>query len=116
MNEILCELERHSVKLSLEGIRIKARGRLTDEIRQTITAKKNELVRYLQERKICELLHRYFLGQFKPTVRARLESIFADDPPDAWERLLLACDHLEVTGDQLEALAELTTQRERQLN
>lgn len=54
-----------------------------------------------RERKIAELIARYQAGQFTPEVRARLAKRFADNPPDAEERVLRACDHLGVTGEGL---------------
>jgi hypothetical protein len=72
-----------------------------------------ELVSYaeMQERRVCELLHRYELGQFLPHVRTRLAEVFKDDPPDAWERLIAACDYLGITGEYLEEVAEQATER-----
>lgn len=54
--------------------------------------------KYYQTRAIPELLIRYELGEFSGSVRKRLAAIFAENPPDAWQRLEKACKHLGVTG------------------
>lgn len=48
--------------------------------------------------RVAELIIRYEIGHFDERVRARLAEIFRDDPPDAWDRLERACDHLEISG------------------
>jgi len=54
---------------------------------------------------VVELLLRYELGEFSPRVRARLASIFQEDPPDAIERLQKAADYLGLTGEGLPLVA-----------
>ncbi len=50
---------------------------------------------------VLELLHRHYLGQFDPRVRTRLNSIFADNPPDAVDRLASAAKYLWLDGPGL---------------
>lgn len=69
-----------------------------------------------QKRCVCELLHRYHLGQILPYIRARLAEIFKDDPPDAWQRLLSACNYIGITGDELEQVAHEVMIREKMVN
>ena len=45
---------------------------------------------------VVELLLRHELGDFDPRVRARLEEIFREDPPDALERLEKAAAYLKL--------------------
>jgi len=47
---------------------------------------------------IAELHLRYELGDFSPRVRARLATIFRNDPPDALELLARAAAFLGITG------------------
>jgi hypothetical protein len=47
---------------------------------------------------VTEVLFRHELGDFTPKVRARLDEIFAADPPDAMERLEKAAEYLGVHG------------------
>lgn len=54
------------------------------------------------EARVAELLLRYEQGEFEPHIRKRLAEIFANNPPDAWKRLEIACDYLEITGDALD--------------
>jgi hypothetical protein len=54
------------------------------------------------ERKIAELVARYQAGQFSHKVRTRLAEIFEQNPPDAEERVLRACEYLGITGEGLE--------------
>ena len=63
--------------------------------------------------RIAELVVRHHTGQFqgRPAVQRRLDSIFAENPADAHDRLLRAIDHLGVTGHDLERLADLAVQR-----
>ena len=116
--DLLSELKTRGVILRLEQDRLRYAplDLVTPVLLEAMRQRRSDLVHFVQERKICELLHRYHLGRFTPDVRARLERIFADDPPDAWQRLLQACDHLEITGEQLEELAAEVTQKERELN
>lgn len=53
-----------------------------------------------------ELIYRYEHGHFSPAVRQRLAAIFADDPPDAAERLERAAAYLGVDGSELLEWAE----------
>ena len=57
--------------------------------------------------RIAELCVRHHLGHYRhqPNVHDRLALIFERNPADALERLERACDHLDVTGAYLEALA-----------
>ena len=63
--------------------------------------------------RIAELLIRHHLGMFDadPKVRDRLALIFERNPADALERLERACEHLGITGHDLEHLANLATAR-----
>ena len=117
-HDLLIKLKTRGVALRLEKDRLQfAPGDgVTPELLESMKRAKAELIHYLQERKICELLHRYHLRQFKPDVTARLEGILCLNPPDAWQRLLVACDYLSVTGDALEALADEALRCERILN
>ena len=67
--------------------------------------------------RIAELVVRHHLGEYqrRPAVQQRLDAIFAEHPtpPDAVDRLLRACDHLEVTGRELERLADEAVNRKR---
>ena len=58
------------------------------------------------EHRICELLHRYELGEFDRKSRQRLAEIVRENPPDAKDRLLRACEHLGITGAEIDAAAE----------
>lgn len=67
---------------------------------------------------VTELLFRYELGDFDGRVRARLEEIFAADPPDAMERLERAAAYLGLevlTPRTLERVDDLLSQRSRRL-
>ena len=109
-HEILVTCRDKGVQLEVQGDKLRAHGKLTDELRNVIRQHKAELIAELtqptDEDRICELLHRYHLGEFHPKVRERLAEIFRENPPDAEERLLRACEHLGVDGSQLQAKAE----------
>jgi len=59
---------------------------------------------------ITELLLRHELGDFPTRVRARLDEIFAEDPPDALERLQRAAEYLGLDGVTPETLARVEEQ------
>jgi hypothetical protein len=59
---------------------------------------------------IAELLLRHELGDFSPRVRARLETIFESDPPDALERLQRAVEHLNLKGITADTLKRTEAQ------
>jgi hypothetical protein len=107
-HDLLNELKTRGVTLQLEGnnLRYAPVEAVDHALLEAMQQHKPDLLRHLQECCICELLHRYYLGQFVPSVRTRLETICKDDPPDAWERLLTACDYLNITGEHLEEVAE----------
>ena len=67
--------------------------------------------------RIAELVVRHHLGEYqrRPAVQQRLDAIFAEHPtpPGTIDRLLRACDHLEVTGRELERLADEAVNRKR---
>jgi hypothetical protein len=65
---------------------------------------------------VVEVLLRHYVGEFDPRVRTRLERIFADNPPDALERLQRAADFLALTGDGLTEAEARAMARHRQVN
>jgi hypothetical protein len=60
-----------------------------------------------REDAIAELLHRYYLGEFTPQVRQRLEKIMQECPSDAPERLIRASEYVGVDGSRVEHYARL---------
>lgn len=65
--------------------------------------------------RIAELVVRHHLGEYRkrPAVQRRLDELFAATPPipGTFDLLLRACEHLVVTGHDLERQAELAVQR-----
>ena len=65
--------------------------------------------------RIAELVVRHHLGEYRkrPAVQRRLDELFAGNPPipGTFDLLLRACEHLVVTGHDLERLADLAMQR-----
>ena len=116
-SELLAELDGLGVTLAVEGDKLLVHGasQLTDELRAAIRLHKAELIAELtqptDEDRICELLHRYHLGEFDPKSRQRLAEIFRENPPDAEERLLRACRHLGIDGSGLEEASERAMER-----
>jgi hypothetical protein len=64
---------------------------------------------------VVELLLRHYAGDFDPRVRTRLERIFADNPPDAVERLQRAAQFLGLTGEGLAEAEARAMARHREL-
>lgn len=112
LRDLVTELITRGVILQVNGDKLKYTPveAVDQSLLETMKHLKPELVKHLQlqERRICELLHRYELGEFLPHVRIRLETIFTQNPPDAWQRLLTACDYLKITGNHLEEMAAKT--------
>jgi hypothetical protein len=117
-DSLVNELKSRGVILQLNGdkLRYKPIKAIDPHLLDTMQRFKPDLVKYLQERRVCELLHRFSLGEITGNARQHLEEIFRDSPPDAWPRLLVACDYLGITGDDLERVAEEATNREREVN
>lgn len=65
--------------------------------------------------RIAELVVRHYLGQYRkrPAVQQRLDELFAANPPipGTFDLLLRACEHLDVTGRDLEGLGDLAVER-----
>ena len=65
--------------------------------------------------RIAELVVRHYLGEYqkRPAVQRRLDELFTatPSPPGTIDLLLRACDHLGVTGRDLERLGDLAVAR-----
>ena len=66
-----------------------------------------------RDARVAELCIRHHLGMYRdrPAVDRRLAELFQTNPPDVLDRLERAADHLGVTGDDLERLADMATAR-----
>jgi hypothetical protein len=58
--------------------------------------------------RLAELVVWHHLGEYRgrPSVQRRLDELFATNPTNVEELLLRACDHLGVTGHDLERLGD----------
>ena len=61
---------------------------------------------------VAELLYRHHLGYMDARAHARLDALFTDPPEDMMTRLKKACDHLGVTGENVEFYATAADYRD----
>jgi hypothetical protein len=119
--QLLTELRARGIQLEPagDGLRVRAAAPPEPELREAIRRHKAELLALLAPpplpAAVVELLLRHYAGDFEPRVRARLERIFADNPPDAVDRLQRAAQFLGLTGAGLAEAEARAMTRHREL-
>jgi hypothetical protein len=120
--QLLAELRARGIELEPAdgGLRVRAAAPPEPELREAIRRHKAELLALLAPpplpAAVVELLLRHYAGDFTPRVRARLERVFTDNPPDAVERLQRAADYLGITGEGLAEAEARAMARHREVN